>query len=112
MTRYERQDLVFAPDPFKSGSNPRPWLIISGDQMEFPGDMLCVACTKSSYPANYEITPDMVESGSLPDETTYCSPWLLATLKPTNFAFRQATMTKAFTNMIAQAAEQYVDTGN
>ena len=74
--------------------------------MEFPGDMLCVACTTSSYPANYEITPDIVESGSLPDETTYCSPWLLATLKPANFAFRQATMIKAFTDMIAQDAEQ------
>lgn len=79
---FSRQDLVFAPDPFKVGTNPRPWVIVSDDEMPFPGDLLCVACTRSEYPMNYEVTADVFESGTKPDQATYCSPWLLATLKP------------------------------
>lgn len=26
---YERGDVVWGPDPFKSGENPRPWLILN-----------------------------------------------------------------------------------
>lgn len=109
--RYGRCNLVFAPDPFKPGTNPRPWVIVSDDQMPFPGDMLCVACTRSDYPDNYEITAETFESGTKPPETTYCSPWLLATLKPGQFAFKQGTLTKAFTDTIAADAVQYIDLG-
>lgn len=109
--KYGRQDLVFAPDPFKSASTPRPWLIISDDAMPFPGDMLCAACTRSSFPMNHEIEEQHFESGGKPRETTYCSPWLLATLKPGQFAFRQGTLTKAFTDSIAHDATGYVEQG-
>lgn len=110
--RYTRQDLGFAPDPFKTGSNPRPWLIISDDEMPFPGDLLCAACTRSDYDINYELTADVFESGSKPkNETTYCSPWLLATLKPDQFSFKQGTLTKDFTDIVAEDAVEYIDTG-
>lgn len=60
---YSRRDIVWAPDPFKSNSSPRPWLIISDDVMPFPGDLLCVACTRSDYPGlNYEISDARGES--------------------------------------------------
>jgi hypothetical protein len=26
---YQRGDVVWGPDPFKSGENPRPWLILN-----------------------------------------------------------------------------------
>lgn len=107
--RYTRQDLVFAPDPFKTGAKPRPWLIISDETMPFPGDMLCVACTRSEYPMNFEVTADVFESGSMPDETTYCSPWLLATLKPQQFEFQVGTLTKEFTDRIAREAAEYIE---
>lgn len=79
--------------------------------MPFSGDLLCVACTRSDYPRNYELTEDLFESGSKPDETTYCSPWLLATLKPGQFMFKQGELTKDFTDQIATKAVKYIDTG-
>lgn len=109
---FTRGDLVFAPDPFKSGANPRPWLIVSDDEMPFPGDLLCVACTRSEYPVNYEITADVFESGTKPDVATYCSPWLLATLEPGILQFKQGTLMEAFTNKIATDVLQYIDTGD
>lgn len=110
--RYSRQDLVWAPDPFKSNASPRPWLIISDGQMPFPGDLLCVACTRSKYQnLNYEVTSNHFESGAKPNQSTYCSPWLLATLKPGLVRNKQGTLTKSFTNKIAKDAESVVDTG-
>ena len=111
MSRYTRQDLVFAPDPFNDGSNPRPWLVIADDAMPFPGDFLGLACTRSSYPDNYEITAREFESDHQPDQATYCLPWLLATLKTEDFAFRKGTLTKRFTDEMAAEASTYVDLG-
>lgn len=111
MSRVTRCDLVFAPDPFKSGGTPRPWLVISDSAMPFPGDLLAVACTRSDYLDNHVVTPADFDSGSMPDQTTYCSPWLLATLKTTAVAHKQGTLTKSFTDMIARQADGYVDTG-
>lgn len=109
---YTRQDLVWAPDPFKSRSSPRPWLIISDEKMPFPGDLLCVACTRSAYPTlNYELKSPQFESGGKPDETTYCSPWLLATIKPGLMRNKQGTLAKSFTDKIANDAESFIDTG-
>lgn len=109
---YTRQDLVWAPDPFKSSSTPRLWLVISDGQMPFPGDLLCVACTRSAYPSlNHEVTSDRFESGGKPNQTTYCSPWLIATIKPGFIRNKQGTLTKSFTDTIAKDAQSYVDTG-
>ncbi|MFD1513427.1 hypothetical protein [Halomarina rubra] len=58
---------------------------------------------------NFEVTPDMFESGGKPDETTYCSPWLLATLKPQQFEFKVGTLTKEFTDQIAREAAEYIE---
>jgi len=109
---FSRADLVFAPDPFKVGTNPRPWLIMSDEELPFPGDLLCAACTRSDYAMNYEVTADVFESGTKPDQATYCSPWLLATLKPGILQFKQGTLTPEFTNKIAREAIQYIDTGD
>nr|WP_233514205.1 MULTISPECIES: hypothetical protein [unclassified Haloferax] len=32
---YQRGDVVWGPDPFKSGENPRPWLILNNDTHPF-----------------------------------------------------------------------------
>ena len=29
---YQRGDVVWGPDPFNSGENPRPWLILNNDR--------------------------------------------------------------------------------
>jgi hypothetical protein len=61
---------------------------------------------------NHEVTADDFESGTKPDQTTYCSPWLLATLKPGVIQFKQGTLTAEFTNAVATDASQYIDTGD
>lgn len=81
--------------------------------MPFPGDLLCVACTRSDYTVNYEVTSKHFESGGMPKkkQSTYCSPWLLATIKPRMIQNKQGTLTKSFTDKIAKDAKSYVDTG-
>ncbi|WP_129113640.1 hypothetical protein [Halegenticoccus tardaugens] len=32
---YQRGDVVWGSDPFKSGENPRPWLILNNDTHPF-----------------------------------------------------------------------------
>ena len=109
---YSRRDLVWAHDPFKSTGSPRPWLIIAFETMPFPGDLLAVACTRSEYPSlNHKLESRHFESGNKPDQTTYCSPWLLATVKPGLIRNKQGTLTNAFTDAIARDAKSFIDTG-
>jgi mRNA-degrading endonuclease toxin of MazEF toxin-antitoxin module len=111
MSRFTRCDLVFVPDPFKGSSNPRPWVIITDSKMPFPGDVLTLACTRSDYPDNHEVTSQDLESGGMPNQTTYCSPWLIATLKPQDIRHKQGTLSKSFTDKVAKQASTYIDTG-
>ena len=32
---YQRGEIVWGPDPFKSGENPRPWLILNNESHPF-----------------------------------------------------------------------------
>lgn len=40
---YQRGDVVWGPDPFKSGENPRPWLILNNDTHPFSEEEYRVA---------------------------------------------------------------------
>lgn len=109
---YSRRDLVWALDPFKSTGSPRSWLIIADETMPFLGDLLAVACTWSEYPSlNRKLEPRHFESGNKPDQTTYCSPWLLATIKPGLIRNKQGTLTDSFTETIARDSKSFIDTG-
>ena len=35
---YQRGDVVWGPDPFKTGESPRPWLILNNDTHPFGGE--------------------------------------------------------------------------
>ncbi|WP_436903781.1 hypothetical protein [Halovenus halobia] len=104
--RYQKGDVFWAPDPFKTGSNPRLWLVLSADPLPFPGEeYLCAALTTSSLPANHEIGDDWV-TGRNPDKTSYCSPWVIGTVKHRAITSPQGNVTAAFTDrMIDRCAE-------
>lgn len=48
---FQRGDVVWAPDPFRSGTNPRPRLILVADALPSPGEAyVCVALTTGAAP--------------------------------------------------------------
>ncbi|WP_394326832.1 type II toxin-antitoxin system PemK/MazF family toxin [Natrialba sp. SSL1] len=54
----ERGDVVWAPDPFKSGTgNPRPWLVVSADRLPYPNkESIAVAfTTQSHHPGSFAV---------------------------------------------------------
>ena len=46
---YQRGDIVWGSDPFKSGENPRPWLILNNDRHPF-GDEEYMTVTLTTTP--------------------------------------------------------------
>ena len=107
--RNERGDVVFGPDPFKLGDDPRPWLILSVDSMPLPGEFLCAGLTSTEYSVNYEIrTEHWSEGGQPPDEESYCSPWVLGTIKSGQIRSLHGTLTDEFTDKITRDALDYL----
>lgn len=101
---YLKGDVFWAPDPFRRGSNPRLWLVLASETLPLPGEeYICAALTTSDLPANYEVGDDWV-SGQNPDKTSYCSPWVVGTIKHRAVANPQGAITTAFTDRVI---EQY-----
>lgn len=106
--RYERGDVFWAPDPFKLGSNPRLWLVVAADSLPFSGEeYVCLALTTSDLPENYEVG-DAWLAGDEPGKTSYCSPWVVATIKHDDIESPQGQVTDAFADRMAEAATRYL----
>ncbi|MFB6194460.1 MAG: hypothetical protein ABEI75_05285 [Halobaculum sp.] len=82
MTSSYTPGVVFwAPDPFRSGDDPRPWLVLASESLPFAGEeYVCAALTTSGRDATLHVGDDWV-SGRHPHRSSYCSPWSLATVK-------------------------------
>ena len=79
---FDAGDVFWAPDPYNAGSDPRPWLVLAAEGIPYGGEeYLCAGLTLSDLPANLEITDDDWLAGNPPGRTSYCSPWVLATVK-------------------------------
>mgnify|MGYP006283801747 FL=1 len=106
--RYQKGDVFWAPDPFRAGSNPRLWVVLSADRLPFPGEeYLCAALTTSDLPANHEVGDDWV-SGRNPDKASYCSPWVIATVKHRAVASPQGKITIEFTDRMIDRCEEFL----
>lgn len=108
--RYRKGDVFWAPDPFKQVSNPRLWVVLAAETLPFPGEeYICAALTTSDLPGNHEVGDDWV-SGRDPRKTSYCSPWVVATVKHRAVADPQGKVTTEFTDrMIDRCAEFLAD---
>ena len=105
---YRKGDVFWAPDPFKKGANPRLWLVIAGETLPYPGEeYVCLALTTSDLPANYHIDDDWV-SGKDPEKNSYCSPWVVATVKHDDVANPQGKVTEDFADRMATECKQYL----
>jgi len=71
---YQRGDVVWGPDPFKSGENPRPWLILNNDSHPF-GDEEYMTVTLTTTPHDEGVPLDDADwvEGGMPRQS-YASP--------------------------------------
>ena len=108
----ERSDVVWAPDPFGSGSgNPRPWLVVSTDRLPYPEEeSIAVALTtQSHHPGSLALTSDAWVRGE-PRHRSHALPWTVATLKEdVHVVGRQGTVTDAFADRVAAATISHLD---
>lgn len=106
---YRKGDVVWAPDPFREGANPRLWLVLAADGLPYPGEeYICAALTTSDLPANVEVC-DQWMIGRNPDRTSYCSPWVVATIKHRAVASPQGEITTAFTDRMIDRCQTFLD---
>lgn len=105
---YRAGDVFWAPDPFRDGANPRLWLVLASESLPYEGEeYVCAALTTSDLPANVEVGDDWV-AGRDPDKTSYCSPWVLTTIKHDAVASPQGRVTDSFVERIAAESVDYV----
>jgi hypothetical protein len=106
---YSKGDVFWAPDPYNAGGNPRPWLVLTADGIPFDGEeYICAGLTLSDHAANFEVGQQHWELGYNPDKTSYCSPWVLATVKHDAVANPQGAVTAAFADRMIREARDYV----
>ncbi|WP_229125626.1 hypothetical protein [Halapricum desulfuricans] len=107
-SRYRQGDVFWAPDPFREGTNPRLWLVLATDSLPFPDEeYLCAALTTSDLPANHEVGDDWI-AGRHPDKTSYCSPWVVGTVKHRAIANPQGKITTEFTEHMIDRCEDFL----
>ncbi|ADE01728.1 hypothetical protein [Haloferax volcanii] len=106
--RFQKGDVFWAPDPFRRGSNPRLWVVLAADSLPYPGEeYLGAALTTSNLPRNFEVGDEWV-SGKDPAKTSYCSPWVVATIKHDTVVNPQGQVTESFADEMIVACKQYL----
>lgn len=108
----ERGDVVWAPDPFKSGGgNPRPWLVVSTEQLPYPNEeSISIAfTTQSHHPGSFEVPSEAWVRGE-PQSQSYVLPWSVATLKDEiHVVGVQGTVTDEFIGRVTTALCSYLE---
>jgi len=107
---FEPGDVLWAPDPYlQHGGNPRPWLVLAADNIPYAGEeYICAGLTLSDFPDSVEVEADDWVAGNDPDTTSYCSPWVLATVKHDAVAGPQGHVTVEFTRECVRRSVEYL----
>jgi hypothetical protein len=106
---FELGDVFWAPDPYNTGGDPRPWLVLAADNLPYAGEeYICAGLTLSDLSDNVEVEGDDWVAGNDPDTTSYCSPWVLATVKHDAVAGPQGHVTAEFTREIVRRSAEYL----
>lgn len=66
------------------------------------------ALTTSDLPANYEVGEAWV-TGRNPQKTSYCSPWVLGTIKHRSVANPQGAIATEFVDRTVERARSFLD---
>jgi len=106
---FSAGDVFWAPDPYNSDGGPRPWLVLVADGLPYAGEeYVCAGLTLSDLPDNVEVRGDDWVVGNDPERTSYCSPWVLATVKHDAVAGTQGCVTEEFTRDIVRRSAEYL----
>lgn len=106
---FESGDVFWASNPYNTGSDPRPWLVLASDSLPYPGEeYICAGLTLSDLPDNIELRAEDWIVGNGPDKTSYCSPWVVATVKHDAVAGAQGYVTDTFTEEVIQRSVEYL----
>jgi hypothetical protein len=106
---FEPGDVFWAPDPYNAGSNPRPWLVLAASNVPYAGEeYICAGLTLSNLPDNVELKDEDWVVGNDPNKTSYCSPWVLVTVKHDAIAGTQGYVTETFTADIVRRSVEYL----
>ena len=109
---YQRGDVVWGPDPFKSGENPRPWLILNNDSHPFGGEeYITVTLTTTPHDKGTPIAEDDWVEGGMPRQS-YASPWAVASPKHAALVRRQGCLDESFVRTVVDALETYLKPPN
>ena len=104
-----RGDVFWALDPFRQGSNPRLWLVLASESLPYRGEeYICAALTTSDLPANFEVGDNWVR-GRNPDKPSYCSPWVVGTVKHRAVANPQGNVSAEFTDQMIRECKRFLD---
>lgn len=81
---------------------------IAAENLSFDGEeYVCAALTLSDLDENLEVGDDWLV-GSNPGRTSYCSPWVLATVKHDAVANPQGKVTEDFTRKAIRRSGEYL----
>ncbi|AEM59442.1 hypothetical protein HISP_19720 (plasmid) [Haloarcula hispanica N601] len=106
--RYSSGDVFWAPDPYNRGNNPRPWLVLTADALPFSGEeYICAGLTLSDLQDNIAIGDNWLAGGN-PDRESYCSPWVLATVKHDAVSNPQGRVVPEFTATVTRQSAEYI----
>lgn len=105
---FDSGDVFWAPDPYNAGNNPRPWLVLAADVPYAGEEYICTGLTLSDLPENVELADEDWVVGNDSDRTSYCSPWVLSTVKHDVVAGPQGRVTEAFTQGIVRRSVGYL----
>lgn len=107
--RFHLGDVFWAPDPYNAGGDPRPWLVLASDTLPYTGEeYICAGLTLSDLPDNIEVREQDWAAGNNPDKTSYCSPWVLATVKHDSIAGAQGYVTTEFAHEMVEQSSAYL----
>jgi hypothetical protein len=82
---------------------------LAADAIPYAGEeYICAGLTLSDLPANVAVEPDDWVVGNDPETTSYCSPWVLATVKHDVVAQPQGRVTDRFTREIIRESVDYL----
>lgn len=106
---FQRGDVVWGPDPFKSGENPRPWLILNNDSHPFGDEeYMTVTLTTTPHDDGIRIRDEDWIDGGMP-RRSYASPWSIASPKDAALVRRQGRLTESFVRTVVDALEAYLE---
>jgi mRNA-degrading endonuclease toxin of MazEF toxin-antitoxin module len=105
---FERGDVVWGPDPFRSGESPRPWLILNNAEHPFAGEEYVVAAlTTTDRPEALAASGEWVTGE--PTRESYVSPWTVNTLKHADVVEPQGNVTETFVQRVVARLNRYLD---